>query len=91
MSIKSVIISQIQQTTREHGVDLPPLTDDLRLLDSGLDSLTLAILVARLEDALGLDPFSASDNFPSVVTFGDFLRLYEKAAQSHDVDSRQAC
>jgi hypothetical protein len=60
------------------------------LLDSGFDSLTLAILVARLEDALGLDPFSASDNFPSVVTFGDFLRLYEKAAQSDDVDSRQA-
>ena len=90
MSIKSVIISQIQGVTREHGVDLPPLTDDLRLLDSGFDSLTLAILVARLEDALGLDPFSASDNFPSVVTFGDFLRLYEKAAQSDDVDSRQA-
>jgi acyl carrier protein len=36
---------------------LAPLYDDLVLVDSGLDSLCFAIVVARLEDALGIDPF----------------------------------
>ena len=35
----------------------PHCQDDLVLLDSGLDSLCFAILVARLEDELGVDPF----------------------------------
>ena len=49
------------------------------LVDSGLDSLCLAIIVARLEDALGVDPFSAKDDdFP--VTLGDFIKFYEDAA-----------
>ncbi|MEO6779637.1 MAG: phosphopantetheine-binding protein, partial [Bradyrhizobium sp.] len=38
---------------------IAPLTDDLTLLDSGLDSLCFAMLVAQLEDDLGLDPFSS--------------------------------
>ncbi|MEO6779710.1 MAG: acyl carrier protein, partial [Bradyrhizobium sp.] len=50
------------------------------LLDSGFDSLCFAILVAQLEDDLGLDPFSSEQvEFP--VTLGDFIKLYEHAAQ----------
>ena len=69
---------------------LPPLTDDLVLLDSGLDSLAIAILVARLEETLGFDPFTESDDVAYPVTLGDFIRFYEHAAESHRVDSRQA-
>jgi len=59
---------------------IAPLTDDLTLLDSGLDSLCFAMLVAQLEDDLGLDPFSSEQvEFP--VTLGDFIKLYEHAAQ----------
>jgi acyl carrier protein len=54
---------------------LAPLSDDLKLLQSGLDSLSFALIVARLEDSLGFDPFDAVDRFP--VTFGDFVKLYE--------------
>ena len=32
------------------------------LLNSGLDSLCFAILVTRLEDELGFDPFTISDD-----------------------------
>jgi acyl carrier protein len=59
---------------------LAPLTDDLALLDSGLDSLCIAVVVSRLEDELGVDPFSANvegAQFP--VTVGDFIHLYEGA------------
>ena len=69
---------------------MPPLTDDLVLLDSGLDSLAIAILVARLEETLGLDPFTESDDVSYPVTLGDFISFYEKAAKSRELDSGQA-
>jgi acyl carrier protein len=90
MSIKSTVISQIEQIAAEHRKDLSPLNDDLVLLDSGLDSLAIAILVARLEETLGFDPFTESDDVPYPVTLGDFIKFYENAARSHDVDSKQA-
>ena len=78
MSVKLEVLTQFEQVARQQKKRLAPLTDDLVLLDSGLDSLCLAIIVARLEDALGVDPFSADDaEFP--VTLGDFVRLYEEA------------
>lgn len=80
VSIKSTIISQIEQIAKEQDKTLVHLTEDLPLLESGLDSLALAILVARLEDALGVDPFSASDNVYYPTTLGDLIRCYEKAA-----------
>ena len=90
MSVKATVISEVQQIAGENGKTLPPLTDDLVLLDSGLDSLAIAILVARLEEKLGLDPFTESGEAAYPVTLGDFIRFYEHAAQSHGVDSRQA-
>jgi acyl carrier protein len=76
----SEIIAQFERVAREQNRSLAPLTDDLVLLDSGLDSLCLAIIVARLEDALGVDPFSRADDGEFPVTLGDFIRLYEDAA-----------
>jgi len=79
VSVRSKVISQFEQVAKEQTKELAPLSDDLVLVDSGLDSLCLAIIVARLEDALGVDPFSAKDDdFP--VTLGDFIKFYEDAA-----------
>ena len=90
MSVKAAVISEIQQIAQDSKRSLPPLTDDLVLLDSGLDSLAIAILVARLEETLGLDPFTESDDMAYPVTLGDFIRFYEHAAACQRVDSRQA-
>jgi acyl carrier protein len=90
MSVKATVISEIQRIAEDETKSLPPLTDDLVLLDSGLDSLGIAILVARLEETLGFDPFTETDDMAYPVTLGDFIRFYEYAAQSHGVDSRQA-
>jgi len=81
MTIKSAIISEIEQIAEEQDIRLSPLTDDLVLVESGLDSLAIAILVTRLEETLELDPFTAADDFPSIVTLGDFVRLYEQSAR----------
>jgi acyl carrier protein len=70
----------MQQVAREQNVTLPPLNDDLALHDTGLDSLGFAILVARLEDELGLDPFTISDEVAFPLTIGDFVRAYENVS-----------
>jgi acyl carrier protein len=80
MSVRSTIISQFQQVAKEQDKNLPALADDLALLDSGLDSLCFAIVVARLEDTLGFDPFSAADDAHFPMTVGEFIQLYEHAA-----------
>jgi acyl carrier protein len=80
MSVKLTIMGQMEEIAREHGKILAPLRDDLVLLDSGLDSLGFAVLVARLEDKLGIDPFTASEDAMFPVTFGDFVKVYENGA-----------
>ena len=71
-------------TAEEQDRVLQPLADDLPLLASGLDSLCFAIIVAQLEDQLGLDPFSELEDAFFPVTFGEFVRLYEEAALRAD-------
>jgi acyl carrier protein len=78
MSIKLAIIEQMEQIAREYGKILAPLKEDLMLADCGLDSLSFAVLVARLEDRLGIDPFSAAEEAVFPVTLGDFVKVYEQ-------------
>jgi acyl carrier protein len=80
MSVRATIVSQFEVVAGEQQRRLVPLTDDLKLLQSGLDSLSFAIIVARLEDELGFDPFNAAEAVEFPVTFGDFVRLYENSA-----------
>jgi len=80
-NIRAEIMSQFTQVAREQGRELACLSDGLGLLDSGLDSLSFAIVVARLEEVLGIDPFSASEDAVFPVTFGEFVEFYENAAK----------
>jgi acyl carrier protein len=77
MSVRSTVISQFEQVAVEQRRKLARLTDDLKLLDSGLDSLSFALIVVRLENALGFDPFDVAEDLKFPVTFGDFVKLYE--------------
>jgi acyl carrier protein len=90
MSLKSTIIAELLQVAKEQERQLAPLTDDLVLLESGLDSLGFAILVARLEDTLGFDPFTVSEDAYYPVTLGDFITFYDNAAKSLEVASGRA-
>jgi hypothetical protein len=81
MEIRAEIVAQFQQVAQEHDKRLARLTDNLALLNSGLDSLCFAIVVARLETSLGTDPFSEDEDARFPVTFGDFIRFYENAAK----------
>jgi len=80
MSIASEIAALFAEIAEDQHKVLAPLSDELGLLDTGLDSLCFAIIVARLEDQLGIDPFDTEDEIDFPVTVGDFIRLYEHAA-----------
>ncbi len=80
MTVQSAIFEQFTQVAREQEKQLAPLSDNLVLLESGLDSLCFAIVVARLEDSLGVDPFTASEDVYFPVTLGEFVKFYEDAA-----------
>jgi acyl carrier protein len=79
-NVRTTILSEIRRLAEAEAKAVPELRDDLVLLESGLDSLMLAMLVARLEETLGLDPFTDSDDVFYPVTLGDFIKAYETAA-----------
>jgi acyl carrier protein len=79
MSVESIVRAEFEQVAREQEKVLSGLSDNTVLLESGLDSLCFAIIVARLEDRLGVDPFTASEDVYFPVTLGDFIKFYSDA------------
>ena len=79
MSVRSVVLSEIELVAAEQKKTLAPMADGTPLLDLGLDSLCFAIIVARLEEKLDRDPFADADEVEFPVTVGDFVRLYDHA------------
>jgi hypothetical protein len=82
MSVRTKVISAIQAVAKEHNRPLVPLRDDLALFDTGLDSLSLAVVVVRLEEELQVDPFTVADGPSFPVTLGDFIVAYESVTRS---------
>lgn len=74
--IKETFIEVLDLTGAQ--LNVPKLDDEIVLLETGLDSLGFATLVAILEEKLGFDPFVQMETpiYPS--TFGQFVSIYEK-------------
>ncbi|MCF7355626.1 acyl carrier protein [Vibrio sp. CK2-1] len=66
-------LEQTDATERYQEID-----NEQVLLESGLDSLGFAILVALLEEELDLDPFQKMEEAVYPTTFGEFVAIYEK-------------
>jgi len=80
-NLRDKITTAIQETADMRGTEvLRPLVDDTVLLESGLDSLGFAILVARLEEDLGYDPFVLMDMPVYPRTLGEFIEIYQRYA-----------
>jgi acyl carrier protein len=79
--VRATIMQLMMQVAQEHGKILAPLNEDLALVDCGLDSLGFAVLVARLEDKLGVDPFTTGDDVFFPITFGEFVKVYENGVR----------
>ncbi len=81
MQLRELIESMFSEVVASSGASLRGvLSDDSELLQTGLDSLGFAILVVRLEEALGYDPFVLTDQPVYPQTFGEFVAMYERYA-----------
>ena len=63
---------------QEKGTEPPALGPDTVLLESGLDSLGFAIFVSALDEELGYDPFTLSEDAYYPQTFAEFVAFYER-------------
>ena len=52
------------------------LSEETVLLETGLDSLGYAILVTRLEEEIGYDPFTLSSKAYYPLTYGELVHFY---------------
>lgn len=79
MQVRKVIIDLFDEALEftESKLECRELHDETVLLNSGLDSLGFAILVARLEEELGFDPFVEMEEAVYPTTFGEFVAIYE--------------
>ena len=78
MSNRELIIELFNEALEATDSELSTeLQDDTVLLDSGLDSLGFAILVARLEEELGFDPFVEMEEAVYPTTFAEFVNIYD--------------
>ena len=79
MTVRQTIIAQFEQVAAEQHRKLARLSDEVMLPDSGLDSLSFAVVIVRLEEALGVDPFSGANEAVFPETLGDFVKAYENS------------
>lgn len=77
VSIENIIRQVASDSDTELGDDFG---DETVLLESGLNSLDFAIVVARLEEEYKVDPFSAMDEPVYPRTLSDFVAIYERSA-----------
>lgn len=81
MAIRNIIIEKFNEALEQIDADTQyeHIDDQQILLETELDSLGFAILVALLDEELGYDPFQMMQTpvYPS--TFGEFVSIYEQA------------
>lgn len=78
--VRAVIVAEIAALFDEEGLPPAELQDSTVLLESGLDSLGFAVLVTRLEDTLGYDPFTLMDEPVYPRTLEEFVDVYQRFA-----------
>ena len=79
MSIREIVVNMLGEVAEMTDSELIPLLNDgTVLLESVLDSLGFAILVARLEEELEYDPFTQLETVIYPRTLGEFIAIYEQ-------------
>jgi len=78
VEMRSIIMEELVELFEEEDLTMPEFTDDTLLLETDLDSLGFAVLVTRLEERLGYDPFSLMDEAVYPATLKEFVDVYER-------------
>ena len=79
--MKEKILCLMREIAEDSGAALvSEIDEETVLLETGMDSLGFAILVARLEEELDYDPFAMMEEAVYPTTFGEFVAIYERFA-----------
>jgi hypothetical protein len=78
--MKKIILDKFNEALEQTNItkQYEQIDNNAVLLETGLDSLGFAILVALLEEELDLDPFQLMEEPVYPRTFGEFVAIYEK-------------
>jgi aryl carrier-like protein len=83
--LRTLLIRSMTTIASEYAQSLrADLDDKTPLLQSGLDSLGFAILIARMEEQLGYDPFTLMSEPVYPQTLGELVAIYETYHPDHD-------
>lgn len=79
-AVKDTIVRTIRSIAAQRNLNLPPLTDTSEIVDElGFTSLTVAALIASLEEAFGVDPFQHEDvMITDIRTLADLCGVYAR-------------
>lgn len=73
---EEIILRQVVKLLEEERGEQAEVALHDGLVDIGMDSLAFAVLVTRLEDVLGLDPFLALDDEIYPRTLAELVDVY---------------
>lgn len=83
MTLRDTILDTLREVATDTDCILvDDLSDTTVLLQSGLDSLGFAMLVARLDELLGYDPFVTLQDAVYPRTLGEFIDIYQHHART---------
>ncbi|WP_206069409.1 acyl carrier protein [Novosphingobium olei] len=68
--------------SEDHDEPPPPLSDETVLLETGFDSMAFAVLIAQLDDDLGVDPFAIDPDAEPPITFAEFVGFYTRLLEA---------
>jgi acyl carrier protein len=76
--MKDTVIEVLNEVLRENGHAPFPFTEATNIFrETAIDSLALAVVLVKLEERVGRDPFAGG--FVSFSTVAELVRLYEHA------------
>lgn len=80
MAIRDIITEKFNEALEQIDAEAHygQISDEQVLLETELDSLGFAILVALLDESLGYDPFQLMQTPVYPTTFGEFVAIYEQ-------------
>lgn len=74
--IRLVILEEMATLLEEAERPIPEFSDGDILLETGMDSLDFAVLITRLEERLGFDPFTEMEDPIYPQTVGELTTIY---------------
>ena len=76
IDVREIVLDEIRIVFEQEGVTFNEEMLTRNVMDIGVDSLTYAVLVARLQSRLGKDPYTENPNLGYPKLLGDFLNAY---------------